>query len=92
MEEILKWLPIIVLAITNTVAITLSYASLKQKIAVSDVLTGEKFKAIEEKITTKFDVLSGQVDEIKINHLHDLRDDIKRLEEKLNVHLQQGAR
>ena len=94
MEELRQWIPIIVIIISNVVVITLSYASLRQKIALSDETTALKFKNIEEKLTDKFNNVEKQIGEIKDNHLHDLKNElisfhaeIKCLDDKFNQHL-----
>jgi hypothetical protein len=83
MDELRQWTPIIIIILANVVAITLSYASLKQKLAVQD----EKLIGLEGKLEVKFNTLTDQIDEIKENHLHELKDYLNNLMEKLNQHL-----
>lgn len=72
MNEFRSWLPIIILAVSNVVVVTLSYASLKEKIAVLDT----KLKSIDD-----------QVGEIKENHLQHLSQNIDKLSDKLTEHI-----
>ena len=99
MEDLKFWLPIAMTIIVNVVTIVWSWAKLDKKIDVSDVKTegkictintlmAEKFTNIEGKITSKFNELECQVGEIKNNHLHELKSDIRFLNEKITKHIE----
>ena len=70
MDEIKFWLPFIVNIIATVVTLTLAFASLRQKIAVSDATNEGRFKNIEEKIAIS-DIATG--------------DKLKNVEEKLGT-------
>lgn len=80
-------MPIVIVLIVNIVTITLSFASLRQSIAVSDTRSSEKFKALENKIDIKFEVVEKQIGEIKDNHLAHLDDKLDKLSDCFQSHL-----
>lgn len=101
MEELKQWFPILAIIITNIVVIVWSWAKLDKKIEVSDIKTEgkictinalmtEKFCNIEHKMTSKFDNLESQIEEIKGNHLHELKEDIKNLGDRITKHIERG--
>lgn len=80
MKDWFQWLPFSLSIITTIVTVVWSWAKLDKKIDVSDVRTAEKFKNLDDKVG----VLGNQIAEIKENHLHELKDDIKAINERIN--------
>lgn len=72
MEELHKWLPLIVQVISTIIVIVWSFAKLDKRIAI---------------IETKFDNMCGNINEIKDNHLSHLASDVNKIGEKLQSHL-----
>lgn len=98
MENISQWIAVITFIVgmvSNIGFIVWNWAKLDKAITVSDIKTAEKFKNMDEKLDNKFSNVQQQINEIKDNHLHEIKDemkdihkDIRDLDSKLNAHLQ----
>lgn len=75
-EEFRQWLPIIIIAVTNIIVIVWQWAKLDKKIGIIDV-----------RMVDRFENLTGQIKEIKDNHLVHLTAEVKCIGDKLTDHL-----